>query len=427
LKVFILGQSIEKRSINIHKLLDIKHNCGNLFLLKEIVMDEQTIFHIPDVNLKDFEANCAKLSKKAVKMGCSEIKPFIFGYEMKTLEDGFEHKVYEVLFTVETPKIEGWTFVARLDHANETGNIVRMVPNAGSIPEVYRNCAPKCDHCNINRRRRDTFVLRSEAGEYKQVGSSCLQQFFGIDPLKMARMAELLGYAYEAGRGAEEYTGGLNNHRWLNVEIFCKFAAESVRKHGWVSGKAAYEDPNLHATRDDAMNAYCDMQSRGKVFAEEDIAVADAALEWAQSLRDKATLNDYENNILVIAEASYMELRSIGLAASIVGVYLMNKSREAERLARAAGGINAHLGTVGERLRDIKVNVISDFVKETDFGLMHIYKLKTAEGHMLTWFASKGVLQEGDTVLLTGTVKKHDEYKGQKQTIMTRCKTEKAS
>jgi hypothetical protein len=46
---------------------------------------------------------------------------------------------------------------------------------------------------------------------------------------------------------------------------------------------------------------------------------------------------------------------------------------------------------------------------------------------MLTWFASKGVLQEGDTVLLTGTVKKHDEYNGQKQTIMTRCKTEKAS
>ncbi|CAM6053382.1 unnamed protein product [Sphagnum tenellum] len=160
--------------------------------------EDRTIFYVPDVNLNKFQAACAKLSRKAEKIGCSEIKPFIFGHTTQKLSDGYEHRVYEVLFTVDVPKIEGWTFIARIDHANETGNIIRVVPNTKvAVPERYRTSAPNCDHCNKIRRRRDTFVLHCEAtDEFKIVGSSCLVDFFGHDPLKMARMAELLGYAW---------------------------------------------------------------------------------------------------------------------------------------------------------------------------------------------------------------------------------------
>jgi len=43
-------------------------------------------------------------------------------------------------------------------------------------------------------------------------------------------------------------------------------------------------------------------------------------------------------------------------------------------------------------------------------------------GNHLTWFASGSDMEVGNTYKLLGTIKKHDEYNGVKQTILTRCK-----
>lgn len=291
--------------------------------------DLRTLFEIPAENMAKFEAQIAKLSKKSVKLIGQEIRPFTFSHEEKTLADGHTHRVYTVMLTAEVPVLNGWTFVARLDHSNDTGTIIRMVPNAGALPERYRHATnTRCDHCNVARYRRDTFVVRNdETGEFKQVGSTCLKDFFGHDPYKIAKLAELLGYAYECGRAANEWgVEGLNPHdyRWISVEEFAVAAAKAVLKHGWVSGKAAYEDATLTATREHAWAYY---GSRAAEITDEERVLAAEALNWASSLRDKDTLSDYEHNITVIADATMMEPRSAGLCASIVGVYFNNKVR----------------------------------------------------------------------------------------------------
>jgi uncharacterized OB-fold protein len=44
-------------------------------------------------------------------------------------------------------------------------------------------------------------------------------------------------------------------------------------------------------------------------------------------------------------------------------------------------------------------------------------------GNVLVWFTSSAPEVEiGDRVRLTGTVKRHGEYQGVRQTVMTRCK-----
>jgi len=293
--------------------------------------DLRTLFEIPAENMPKFEKQIAALSKKSVKLIGQEIRPFTFSHEEKTLADGRTHRVYSVMLTAEVPKLNGWTFVARLDHSNDTGTIIRMVPNAGSLPEAFRSATnTRCDHCNVNRFRRDTFVVRNdETGEFKQVGSTCLKDFFGHDPMKIAKLAELLGYAYECGRAANEWgVEGLNpnDYRWIAVEEFAEATAKAVLKHGWVSGKAAYENANLTATREYAWSYFC---ARGETTDAERVLAADA-LAWASSLREKATLSDYEHNITVIADATMMEPRSAGLCASIVGVYFNNKMRDAQ-------------------------------------------------------------------------------------------------
>jgi hypothetical protein len=286
----------------------------------------RTLFEIPAENMPKFEAQIAKLSKKSVKLIGSEIKPFTFSHEEKTLSDGRVHRVYSVMLTAQLPQLNGWTFVARLDHSNDTGTIIRMVPNSGELPEKYRTAtSTSCDHCGHKRYRRDTFVVRNdESGEFKQVGSTCLKDFFGHSPMEVAKLAELLGYAYECGRGGEQFVGG--DMRWIAVEDFCIAAARAVLRNGWVSGKAAYENANLVATRERAW-AFYGADERVDPFTRAERDLATAALEWASSLRAKETLNDYEHNICVIADATMMEPRSCGLAASIVGVYFNNQQK----------------------------------------------------------------------------------------------------
>ena len=125
-----------------------------------------------------------------------------------------------------------------------------MVPNCTVVlPEQYRHAKnTTCDHCNVNRYRRDTFVVHNdETKEFKQIGSTCLKDFFGHDPAKIAKMAELLGYAYECGKAGEHFVGG--DLRYIELQSYLEHTAAMVRKHGWISGGAAYKDERLISTR----------------------------------------------------------------------------------------------------------------------------------------------------------------------------------
>jgi hypothetical protein len=42
-------------------------------------------------------------------------------------------------------------------------------------------------------------------------------------------------------------------------------------------------------------------------------------------------------------------------------------------------------------------------------------------GNRFTWFSSSSVLEINTKVILKGTIKEHKEFKGQKQTVLSRC------
>ncbi len=79
------------------------------------------------------------------------------------------------------------------------------------------------------------------------------------------------------------------------------------------------------------------------------------------------------------------------------------------------------------------------FRHEGNFGVTYITKLLTDEGNVAVWFASRplnkivvstvnGVqygdeklVEYGERVVITGTVKKHDKREGVNQTVLSRC------
>lgn len=286
------------------------------------------IYHIPEDNYPKFEKEVAKLSRRSEKLIGMPIKPVVFGYDYKKDEKTGKplYKYFEVLFTAQTPKIDGWKFVATLDHAQETGNIVRAVPGTGiSIPERYRTIGPKCDHCNVNRRRNDTYLVCEETtGDFKQVGHSCLIDFFGHDPYRVARMAEFLSYIDEIARGYSEPTGRARHY--IPLEDFLEHVAWAIRTHGWVSGSAAYNDPTGEtiATKTTAYdNMFPGQHRQSEPLADEDKELAAKALEFVRGKTESdEDLNDFWHNLTVAARAQMIDWRTTGYAAAIVSTYL---------------------------------------------------------------------------------------------------------
>lgn len=76
-----------------------------------------------------------------------------------------------------------------------------------------------------------------------------------------------------------------------------------------------------------------------------------------------------------------------------------------------------------ERFYDYAVVLKSVRGMETRYGWTTLIKFEDDHGNILDWWTSTDVKAEvGDRVLLTGTVKSHNEYKGIKSTTVTRCK-----
>lgn len=314
----------------------------------------RSIYVIPERNRMKFEIQMEELSKRSIKLGFAPIKPILIGHhEIKdsnrvVQRDATGRPFYnlEYYLTAEMPVIEGWTFVARIDHANETGNIVRTVPNTGvELPIHFRTAAPSCDHCKINRKRRDTYVLHcNETGDFKQVGSTCLIDFFGHDPLKIAKLAEVLGYADELGRAARSDEFFMTDRRWIDVAEFVMWSATAIRKYGWVSSNVAFASQgDLITTRERTFALmFPKVKSdtyRADNMTPDDEALGTAALQWARELAGN-NLSNYEHNISVIANAVVMEDRSASFAASIVSAY-----HRAQKALTAVTEVRANLKT----------------------------------------------------------------------------------
>ncbi len=94
---------------------------------------------------------------------------------------------------------------------------------------------------------------------------------------------------------------------------------------------------------------------------------------------------------------------------------------ERQRVREAEGRASEYVGKVRERF-EFEAVVIGVYPTEGYYGHTDIVKFKNADGNLFTWFASDYTnLERGDRMTIKGTVKKHDEYRGIKSTVLTRC------
>jgi hypothetical protein len=395
----------------------------------EMSEESNGVYKIPADNLPKFEKQIAKLSRKSEKLGCGRIYFIPFNTLEEKQKNGTVIRFVEILFNgFESPKLNGWSFVARLDHSSDAGNIVRPIPGH-AVPEKYRTVGSDCDHCNRKRYRRDTFVVRNEAGEYKQVGGTCLKDFLGHgEPEKLAKMAELLGYADEYARGAMSIG---RDRKYLDLEVFLMTCAAVIEKHGYMSRSNAMkinqhrQDGNfVDTTAGLALDSmFYELGDHKEIFYPEDKhrALAIEAMEWAQALgEDGKELSDYEHNIHVLAATGYIEFRSVNYASSIIAGYM----RKNNLLPQPERKVSAHVGKVGDKL-ELDLTLLGTFPRETARGMSYFYRFADKDGNVFTWGTGIYIdLEKGEKIHIGGKVKAHDEFKSMKSTALSHCKFE---
>lgn len=320
--------------------------------------------------------------------------------------------------------LSGWTFAATIQHLGDgADNILRVSPafHEASIPTQYRTASSSvCDHCCTARFRRETYILQSSKGEWKQVGSTCIADFLGSDAthaVARAEMAFSIGIALgDAGRDHSRSDLAVSTQNFLACAIAC------VRAHGWVSRKEAREG-HAQATADLALNV---MRGRGPKgsrsvkTSDDDYQTALQVMEWGRSLAERDGLNDYLWNLRAAFAGDYMPSRAEGIIAS--GYIAFLREKESERRAREAAD-SKHIGEVGQRLPlALKATAVRSM--PSNYGVTTLVSFVTREGDVVKWFASgdkTAAFKPGKTYQGDVTIRKHDEWQGVKQTIVSHC------
>ena len=386
---------------------------------------------IPACRMADLEKKVDRLNRRAARLGMSPIgietvrtvssKPDSWGRVLVS---------HEIKLTGEAPVVAGHTFIARIQHTS-TGNIISKAPGAArsvEVPVEMRDGEATCDHCGTNRRRNDTFVLRTdETGGLIRVGRNCLADYLRTPDAAGAISIFTFLYALSSDFASMDFMGGEGGSGFDGYGTVETVAAaiSCIRKCGWVSAAKAREE-DRDSTKSVVVFAMNPPPIRPEIREEwealrpvaEDYTAAATMVEWAKAL-DGAS--DYEHNLKVALSAGYVDPRNVGLAVSVVSVYrrAMEKAEAVKAPSRPDSG---YFGTLGTRYTLQGLTVKATRYCETAYGVSTLVVFEDAEGHTFKWFASGShEFEAGSTVNIKGTVKKHGEYKGRKETMLTRC------
>jgi len=391
-------------------------------------------FEIREERMAELQEKIDGLNKKAAKLGVAPVsfkvvktvlKP-VLDMEGRPTEE--KYAVHVITVEGEAPKLPGWTFDGVVEHT-AAGNIIKVVPGHEIDPK-YREAKPVCDHCKHARRRKETFILRHESGDVKQIGRQCIRDFLGGTTPE--HIAMLLQFAVSIGElGDDEGSWGGNV---VPVYTFHEILAKAlvfVKRYGFISRAAANASAEkstttyLTTTAEQVLHIPKTQKDKDwlkdHLPSAEDHQDADKVIEWIGTL---AGISDYEHNLKIVAGLEFFKHDKIGIAVSAAGVWAKEQGKAKVREAKLKEDITSEwVGEVGARqVMELILVDIKDLGENAWGSHSVLHRFKDTNGNVFTWFASRDAVGEvGQTVKVKATIKKHDDYKGIKQTILSRC------
>lgn len=407
-------------------------------------------FWLPVGAIRGAEELVAKLNRRAARLGLAPMRLEIDREAMEVREqrrevvalrrDGIDVRVPQHVAHVEVvparligepPALPGWRMAASVERVSADAPAVFHRPpgyDGPEPPERYRHgagCA--CEHCGTRRDRRRLYIFhRTGDGAFRQVGSTCLKDFSGLHGTN-ASIAARLDFPEYALRVIREFgedwePGGRGGGRPREEfgtprEVLAK-VLRITSAHGFVgTGKAREE--GLTSTRDMLLHF---AHGGGHLPPElpDHPAKVDAILAWIEAVdlgegwgQERAEMI---RNARAYIAADVVTGRAAGLFCALPTIHT-SYLREMDRRRQAAA--SRHVGRVGKRQEFLATVVAVRHYDGGRFGGGSITLLRDRDGNCLKWFNDIG--PEGTTVRFKGTVKAHEEYRGERQTVLSRC------
>lgn len=390
-------------------------------------------YTIPAHNLPAFQERIDKANKKLARAGIDDKFDMVYDMQVRHEQDGSVTQVAVVDIDRPVIALGDYTFLA-YHETTEAGGFITHSQGRG----IDNPTDTRCDHCKLNRHRGKLYTVQNkETGEVLQVGSTCLEPFFGIKPSGLWALeedADALGgeeFEYEPGgsfnAASKAYDG--------DALFLAAYRATDGGQHYVSRDRATFDTP---ATAD-KVREYLDKTYNGddgRTAGENPTAEeAEYIGRLKTFLANLEPEEEYERNLKSVLTADengnyFVGRKHIGIAASAVAA-MGRAEREAARVAaRAAANASkkqAYLAVPGTKVEGVKVKVTGKIPYDSQYGGGEIILMQDEQGHVLKWKTSSYPdIEVGSDFVMKATVKDNEVYNEDWQTGVIRAKFEKS-
>lgn len=389
------------------------------------VMETIAQLFVPEDYVEVAREKLATFARRATKRGLPIPGLFLTGNTEKRSRATY----VEVVLTGDIPKHDGWRLIASVDNI-EGKPFFRSVPGE-TVPVSYRDANPSwCEHCKLSKFRVNTHIVGHDDGRYLQAGSTCIKDYLGWDIAAMVAYYGDIGKIFPDG---DDYYSSYEKPSFTPSEVI-RCAANVVAVDGKYVKSSEEEDSTKSKVLDILMPQVFDDEYReflrryqASTFGEQLFEYTQNAIETMPEWR--VLDNDWLYNIVTASRANSIGVRQIGVLCSSVILGLRDIEEKQRQLE---GAKSDYFGRVGDKfIAECMVTGCTFF--DGRFGTTALVSFVDDDGHVFKWFCTshpdawRKIINwrenlPGKSFVFSGTVKAHEEYKGQKQTIITRCK-----
>lgn len=334
-----------------------------------------------------------------------------------------------VTYTFEMPelKVGNWTPVSIIKHgttkigdAVENCNIVSPINGFDDMTSHmdWFKIPSKCEHCGSNRHRKATIMLRNNnSGEFKQVGTTCIKDFTGIDAVDVIGIyGDIQGMLDTPTEF--KYCGESFEPIYKNTLEFLTACVFEIHVHGYSNSRS--NEP----TKDVAWEkTYTDSEESARLAARlEAIKIIEFFRDV--NLSECAALNMDKLFYMKVRDSLMNEYTNCNGFVAYAPIAYTKYTEEFEKRSKekAEKERSQWVGEVKDKV-SFTLTFVHRFVFDSVYGLNYVYKFVDDDGDIFIWSTSKSFKYESGTKLdVAGTIKGHDTYRGEKQTLLTRCK-----
>ena len=341
-----------------------------------------------------------------------------------THQDALGEDLYRLTLTSVLPKVRGYTVLGTV--SNATG--FTPVPGASeSLSEEVPDDVV-CAECGT-RRAKQHFVLRNDEG-VTLVATKCLPVFMGRLPHQGfdASLSKPQNILDNPATLLSTTVARVQASSHLDTNAVIATAMWLTEEHGYVNRTRA-DRLGMRSTAEEIESVLTHFDEEGRLVLPDQVTskLLPAAVMRQWALDDADASSDYMLRLKEAVARPQTTRHAFGIIAALPAAYhRASRIEEAVAVGDPIPGqdyADSHLGEPGQRVT--LANAILEECRLLASGST-ILILRSQEGQRIVWFSTtpprNGYPETGSHVSIMGTVKAHREFRGVKETTLTRCR-----